>query len=180
LRGQAGDILVADTGAFAGFQGGVIRVDPASGAQTTVSSGGSFFDPSGVALEADGDILVADQNAFAGPGGVIRVDPASGAQTTVSSGGSFLHPTGVAVVAFDFTGFAAPIDNAAVNDAKAGRRSRSSGTWSWTARRCPTRRASRASARGPKAAPARGCRATRSRPTPAAPACSTWARATGS
>jgi hypothetical protein len=77
----------------------VIRVDPATGAQTTVSSGGSFDAPSGIALEADGDILVADVQAFADfLGGVIRVDPATGAQTTVSSGGSFLNPFGVAVV----------------------------------------------------------------------------------
>jgi sugar lactone lactonase YvrE len=96
-----GDILVADQLAVGG-SGGVIRVDPASGAQTTVSSGGSFVHPSGVALEADGDILVADYSAFGGddgPGGVIRVDPASGAQTTVSSGGSFATPFGVALEA---------------------------------------------------------------------------------
>jgi NHL repeat len=67
----------------------VIRVNPTTGAQATVSSGGSFVDPSGIAVEADGDILVADANAFGGGGGVIRVDPATGAQTTVSSGSSF-------------------------------------------------------------------------------------------
>jgi Bacterial Ig domain len=79
---NSGDILVADFNAFGG-PGGVIAVDSATGAQTTVSSGGSFVNPSGVALEADGDILVADTIA-----GVIRVDPATGTQTTVSSGGS--------------------------------------------------------------------------------------------
>jgi hypothetical protein len=64
-----------------------------------VSAGGSFVDPFGVALEADGDILVADTDAFGGGGGVIRVDPATGAQTAVSTGGSFVDPAGIAVEA---------------------------------------------------------------------------------
>ena len=76
----------------------MIRVDPATGAQTTVSSGGSFVNPLGIAVEADGDILVADADAFGGHGGAIRVDPATGAQTTVSAGGSFVSPVGIAVV----------------------------------------------------------------------------------
>jgi sugar lactone lactonase YvrE len=94
-----GDILVADQEAF-GSRGGVIQVDPATGAQTTVASGGSFANPARVALEAGGDILVTDADAFAfGTGGVIRVDPATGAQTTVSSGGSFADPVAVALEA---------------------------------------------------------------------------------
>jgi streptogramin lyase len=91
-----GDIVVLDAEAF-GFTGGVIRVDPVSGAQTTVTSGGSFVIPRGLALEADNDILVVDPEAFGGPGGVIRIDPVSGAQTTVSSGGSFVNPAAIAV-----------------------------------------------------------------------------------
>jgi DNA-binding beta-propeller fold protein YncE len=76
VEADDGDILVADRDAFGGFLGAVIRIDPLSGAQTTVSEGGTFVDPTGVALEADGgDILVADARA-----GVIRVDPRSGAQ----------------------------------------------------------------------------------------------------
>ena len=83
-----GDILVADD---SGFGGGVIGVDPASGARTTVSANDAptgtpgFEAPHGVALEADGDILVADPTAFGGTGGVIRVDPATGARTMVSA-----------------------------------------------------------------------------------------------
>ena len=93
---EAGDILVADANAF-GFPGGVIHLDPATGAQTTVSSGGSFNFPVDVAVEADRDILVVEQQAFGGPGGVIRVNPATGAQATLSSGGSFVDPSGIAV-----------------------------------------------------------------------------------
>ena len=93
-----GDILVADQQAFADTGGGVIRVDPVTGARTTVSEnaspagGPSFVDPFGITLAANGDILVADQN-FGGPGngGVIRVDPVTGARTLVSENNS---PTG--------------------------------------------------------------------------------------
>jgi glucose/arabinose dehydrogenase len=99
-----GTILI--TGLTAPFGPGVlIRVDPVTRAQTTVSSGGVFHDPFGVAVEADGKILVADpptvdkQGEVIAPGGVIRVDPDSGAQTTVFSGGALVRPRGIAVEA---------------------------------------------------------------------------------
>jgi hypothetical protein len=63
-----GDIVVANVD-FLGDSEAVIRVDPASGAQTAVSTDGSFVDPFGIALEADGNILVADANAYGGWGG---------------------------------------------------------------------------------------------------------------
>ena len=106
-----GGILVADWSAFPGFGGGVIRVDPVTGARTTVSANGSpatgpsFADPFTLALEADGDILVADANAFPDlGGGVIRVDPTTGVRTAVSQNASppgaptFAEPFGIAVI----------------------------------------------------------------------------------
>src|SRR3989454_12424420 len=63
-----GTILVADEAAFGGL-GGVIRVNPATGAQTVVSSGVNFVEPTGIAIAANGDILVADPSAFGGGGG---------------------------------------------------------------------------------------------------------------
>jgi hypothetical protein len=84
-----GDLLVADFG-----PGGVVRVNPTTGAQTTVSSGGNFVLPASLAIAANGDIFVVDQGANA----VIRVDPVSGAQTVVSSGGFFDAPVGIAIV----------------------------------------------------------------------------------
>jgi hypothetical protein len=103
------DIIVIDS---TGFGGTVIRVDPVTGACTTVSANGSpaggpsFANPVGVAIEADGDILVADTSAFSDSGGgVIRIDPATGARTTVSANSSptgdpsFRDPQGVAVEA---------------------------------------------------------------------------------
>src|SRR3954454_11780380 len=85
-----GDILVVDPAAYPGAGGGVIRVNPVTGARTPVSQnaapagGPSFVDPFGIALAANGDILVTDQNAFGGGGGVIRVNPVTGARTAVS------------------------------------------------------------------------------------------------
>jgi sugar lactone lactonase YvrE len=100
-----GQILVVDVNAFgtagsgSSGPGGVVRVDPRTGAQTVVSKGGYFKTPLSVAVEADGNILVADDDAFAGNhGGVIRVNPVTGAQSIVSQGGNFIDPYGIAVL----------------------------------------------------------------------------------
>ena len=105
-----GDILIGDYNAFGGL-GGVIRVSPVSGARTTVSEntapvgGPAFSNPSGIAVAANGDILVADPSAFGGGGAVIRVNPVSGARTTLSAntapagGPNFDDPVDVAVAA---------------------------------------------------------------------------------
>ena len=83
------NILVADPDAFGG-SGGVIRVNPVTGARTKVSKNSSptastsFVDPIAIAVEASGRILVSDTSAFGNSGGVIAVDPITGARTTVS------------------------------------------------------------------------------------------------
>jgi hypothetical protein len=95
-----GDILVADLDAGGLPQTGpgrVYRVNPCTGARTAEYSG--FQEPSGVAVAANGDILVADQEAFGGNGGIFRVNPVSGVPTPVSSGGNFRNPAGVALAA---------------------------------------------------------------------------------
>ena len=88
-----GSLLVADfrgpggSGAL-GPNGGVLRIDPRTGAQTALSrsdgAGNLFVNPTAVASESATSILVTDFSAFGGPGGVISVDPATGAQTAVS------------------------------------------------------------------------------------------------
>jgi hypothetical protein len=90
----AADVFVADSGAFGG-SGGIIRVDSTTGARTTISEnsspagGPAFVDPLGVVIAPNGDLLVADQSAFAGAGGgVIRVNPVTGQRTTVSENAS--------------------------------------------------------------------------------------------
>lgn len=74
-----GDILVVDHSAAAA----VLRIDPVTGVKTVISSGGNLIAPRGVALEANGDVLVSDSAGL-----IVRVDPATGGQTVVSSGGS--------------------------------------------------------------------------------------------
>jgi hypothetical protein len=91
-----GTIVVVDVAAFGG-NGGVIGVDPLTGAQTTISSGGNFILPVALTLDATGNILVADSDDFGGQGGIIRVDPVTGAKTTVSAGGFFDNPRGIAL-----------------------------------------------------------------------------------
>ena len=95
-RAAAGDVFVADYGAF-GATGGVLRVDTAGLAQTELASAGSFADPAGVAVAADGSLYVADFGAFSAPGGgLMRVDATSGEQSVIATGGAFQDPWGVA------------------------------------------------------------------------------------
>jgi sugar lactone lactonase YvrE len=87
----------------------IIRVDRVTGARTLVSgntthAGPALVYPWGLAIEADGDILVADPVAFPqGQGGLWRVDPDTGARTALSRNGSpagavsFHGPSDVAV-----------------------------------------------------------------------------------
>ena len=106
---QPGDIVVADPNAFGGT-GGLIDVNPDTGAQTAISSNAIstqdlFSDPTSVALLSDGTLAVADPNAFGGGGGLIRVDPGTGQQSPLASnqgsfGGFFVDPVGVAVDSF--------------------------------------------------------------------------------
>jgi DNA-binding beta-propeller fold protein YncE len=79
-----GKLVVADIGEPNLKDGAVIRVDPLTGRQSLVSSGGEFFDPAGLAVAPDGQIYVVDNRAPDNDGAVIRVDPRTGAQTLVT------------------------------------------------------------------------------------------------
>jgi uncharacterized repeat protein (TIGR03803 family) len=74
----------------------VLQIDPASGAQTVLVSGGPLAHPDGLAIDADGGLIVADSGA----GGLFKVTNNGGvwsvAPVTVS-GASFAYPTHVAV-----------------------------------------------------------------------------------
>lgn len=100
-----GQIVVTDLGPFDLSEGllGVLRIDPVSGDRTVVSStrrliepvtdnvslvldigsGPIFVDPMGIAVEADGQLVVTNFKR----GTVLRVDPASGDRTVVSGVG---------------------------------------------------------------------------------------------
>lgn len=87
VLGKDGQLYVSELGRRA-----VIRVDPASGAETVVSQGGHFISPSGIAKSADGHLLVVDHGADK----VVHVDPATGHQQLISSGGQLQAPIDIA------------------------------------------------------------------------------------
>jgi len=95
----SGKIIVVDSGGSAApFD--VLRVDPASGAFTSVASGGPLMNPWGVTVESNGTLVVVDHQKLNScnppppapvtcPGVLYRVDPTSGAQTFVTEKGLF-------------------------------------------------------------------------------------------
>ena len=87
-----GDILVTDLGRQA-----VIEIDGRTGQPCVVSAGGFLAIPTGIAVDAAGQILVVDAEAFDGKGGIIRIDPSSGAQHAVSQDGYFVDPQSMAI-----------------------------------------------------------------------------------
>lgn len=103
-----GSILVSDEGHPSTTPLGLLfRVDPATGGRAVLSDfntgANTGREPEGVALEADGQILVVDKHAGALTRGMLfRVDPQTGARTIVSdfavgpNGGS--DPSALAVV----------------------------------------------------------------------------------
>jgi sugar lactone lactonase YvrE len=96
--GINGDIFVADHDSPDGG-GSVFRIDPVSGLQSAVSSGGFFSGgTSGIAIAADGNIYVSDFNAIDGNGAIFSVNPITGQQFLVSSDGYFHDPKCVAVI----------------------------------------------------------------------------------
>jgi hypothetical protein len=90
---KPGDVVVADIGAYGG-DGGLIRVNPDTGKQATLStntqpvnSGTSehLDDPYDVTMAPRGELLAAEEYAPGGPGSVVAVRPATGKQRLVSS-----------------------------------------------------------------------------------------------
>jgi sugar lactone lactonase YvrE len=105
-----GGLYVADMGEFASgsapvADGRIIRVDPATGIQTPVSTGGELVDPAGVAVAPDGFLLVVENVGVGGDPrnpstqrpAVIRVNPRTGAQSVLARGAPMCYPFGIAV-----------------------------------------------------------------------------------
>jgi hypothetical protein len=99
-----GSLYVVDMGAFASganpaADGRIIRVDPATGAQSLVSQGGELVDPAGIAVATDGTLYVVE-NVGVAPArdpAVVRIDPATGAQSVLTRGGNLCYPFGIAL-----------------------------------------------------------------------------------
>jgi hemolysin type calcium-binding protein len=99
-QAAAADILVADLDSGGPPQNGpgrVIRLGD-GGSETGVFAGVDFVEPSGIALASNGDLLVADAEAFGTLGGVIRMNLTTGAKIRDYQGTNFVEPTGVAVL----------------------------------------------------------------------------------
>jgi hypothetical protein len=89
---KSGDIIYSDSGDA--IQGGfIIKVDPATGAQTVISSGAYLQMPFAPVVDATGQIVVSDS------GRLIRINPQTGAQTIFADNhsGPLGIPYGLAV-----------------------------------------------------------------------------------
>jgi hypothetical protein len=84
---QAGDILYTDS------FGAVFKLNAATGERAMITSAGKLVRPYGIALEANGDVLVSDTGAQA----IIRINSLTGSQTVVATGGRLGVPYGIAV-----------------------------------------------------------------------------------
>jgi sugar lactone lactonase YvrE len=113
---SGGDILVIDNDAGLGpiNNGALFVVEPSNGNRTLLSDfgdpaqGTTGSDPSGVAIDLNGDILVVDLSAGMGQqGALFRVDPSNGNRTLVSDFGAAaqgdlgVDPRSVAVLGMD-------------------------------------------------------------------------------
>ena len=93
-----GDIYAADAGFMLGGTSKIVRIDPGTGNQTVVTSGGPL-DSGGFPLalvvdDANGDVYVAHGDPSSAGGSVFKVTSA-GVVTTVSSGGLINGPAGI-------------------------------------------------------------------------------------
>jgi streptogramin lyase len=88
-HGAPGDIGIADEGNWFGSSGRVLRI-PSGGVTSLLAGGAPLSDPMGVAVAADGALLVADEGVEA----VFSIDP-SGAVDTVVSGHGLQDPMGI-------------------------------------------------------------------------------------
>jgi len=94
---EAGEIFVANTGNLGGSCkggcGGVIKVNPETGAETVLSSNAMavnassqyFQELTGIAIDPQGNILVTSWGGKLGDASIIKVDPANGKETLLSS-----------------------------------------------------------------------------------------------
>ncbi len=106
--GATGDILVAGRAFSDKGRNALFRVNPATGARVVLSDFGPGVVTFGftIAVEASGNILVADQSAGVSPAKLFRIDPANGARTVVSDFSQGLNPVKLATrIAVEPSGF---------------------------------------------------------------------------
>src|SRR5438477_10299378 len=81
---QTGDILYTDS------FGAVLKINPATGERAIVARDDKLVQPFGIALEANGDVLVTDTGALA----IVRIDSQTGSQSVVATAGLLGIPYG--------------------------------------------------------------------------------------
>ncbi len=79
-----------------GATGNTIGGD-APGVQSVVTAGGLLTAVYGVAVAANGDLVVSNPDSTNPTPDIIRVNPITGVQSTISSGGLLVDPDGVAI-----------------------------------------------------------------------------------
>jgi hypothetical protein len=99
VRESENAFLVTDLNGETGATDGIVhRVDAAvRGAPVTqVTAGTPLVDPWGIAIDADGTVMIADANAFLGAGGLLTLDPKTGKVTPLASGPLYTEPVDLA------------------------------------------------------------------------------------
>ncbi len=114
----SGQIIVADATAAQ-----VIRVNPGTGAASSVSVGGELAFPFGVTAAPSGTLFVSDWGDLQDiPAAVVQVNPTTGAQSVVSSGGFLDQPCGITTVPEPGAGLGAALAGAVLAALAARRR----------------------------------------------------------
>ena len=90
---KTGEVVITDQGDHSTIATSVILFDPASGQQATFSQDPQFNMLQGVAVEADGHVLVGDS----GNHSIFRLDPLTGAATLLVAPGTVNNATNLAV-----------------------------------------------------------------------------------
>ena len=91
---RPGDILVTDRASLT-----LLVVNPVSGAQSVLTSGGLLTRPEAVAANSAGEIFVVNRDRFGAGSKIVKVSPLTGAQSLLSSNALLLDPNDVAIEA---------------------------------------------------------------------------------
>jgi sugar lactone lactonase YvrE len=89
-----GEIVIADRGG-SGIAGALYRLPP-DGVVRPIATSEPLGMPSGVAVDRDGTLVVADARADQ-PGRIVRVDPRTGGVVTLAGGWPLITPVGIAL-----------------------------------------------------------------------------------
>jgi sugar lactone lactonase YvrE len=91
---QPGDLIVTDSQNLS-RPGVIMDINPQTGVQTIIASGGNLVQPDAVCFDSNGNIIVSDYG-YIDSGKIIRIDPVTGQQSVISSGGMLAFPTSIA------------------------------------------------------------------------------------